>query len=430
MLGVAAISAASMFLLVTFHVFAAQSAFSLDKLDDAARRRAARSTGCCATRSPRCRRPLAVASGAQQLGMVRAPQVTLLHPAAAALPFGSTRGLPVPPPTPYAAIVTPGVSGRGPVAARARWCAARSGGEPTAPPERPRPSVAVRPAEAARRGVRLALQRGRDLVFGALAFRVDAAPGAERQPLPARCRSARPCTPCRCRRSAERSSTATVATSRCRSSCRRSTPIRNRCSTRSSYAAELAPVLARERAAAPCSGSSATASTSSEYLAHRVSDRVVAEVQKLEPRRASASFPSRRAEYPAGALAGSLIGEVGGDGTGTHRARGAVRADPRRAGRAQLVVERDQQGLDIPNTATHEIEARRGTDIVLTLDEPLQWETEQSLIDEVAATNAKGGMAVVVDTTNGDVLAMASIDGASGDRAAAPVDARPRRRDR
>ena len=85
------------------------------------------------------------------------------------------------------------------------------------------------------------------------------------------------------------------------------------------------------------------------------------------------------------------------------------------------MVERDQQGLDIPNTATHQVEAQRGTDVVLTLDEPLQWETEQSLIDEVTATHAQGGMAVVVDVTNGDVLAMASIDGASGTTPAAPV---------
>ena len=63
---------------------------------------------------------------------------------------------------------------------------------------------------------------------------------------------------------------------------------------------------------------------------------------------------------------------------------------------------------------------------MLTLDEPLQWETEQSLIDEVTATKAKGGMAVVVDTTNGDVLAMASIDGASGNappRPSGPTEA-------
>ena len=52
----AAISAASMFLLVAFHVFAVQSSFQLDKLQTqltAEQRR----YGSCATRSPRARRP-------------------------------------------------------------------------------------------------------------------------------------------------------------------------------------------------------------------------------------------------------------------------------------------------------------------------------------------------------------------------------------
>jgi cell division protein FtsI (penicillin-binding protein 3) len=82
----------------------------------------------------------------------------------------------------------------------------------------------------------------------------------------------------------------------------------------------------------------------------------------------------------------------------------------------KLVVERDEQGLDIPGTASHEIEARRGSDLVLTIDESLQWQAEQALVDQVSATNAKGGMAAVVDVTTGDVLALASVNGvASGE---------------
>lgn len=149
-----------------------------------------------------------------------------------------------------------------------------------------------------------------------------------------------------------------------------------------------------------------------QYLAHRVDDSVVAKVKKLALPGIGIAPESAR-QYPSGPLARSLIGEVGGAGAGLtgleYLYEPLLRGKP-----GKLVVERDQQGLDIPNTATHQIDAQRGTDIVLTLDEPLQWETEQSLIDEVTATKARGGMAVVVDTTNGQVLAMASIDGASG----------------
>jgi cell division protein FtsI (penicillin-binding protein 3) len=155
-----------------------------------------------------------------------------------------------------------------------------------------------------------------------------------------------------------------------------------------------------------------------EYLARRVSDSVVAQVRKLGL--VGVGFvPESAREYPAGPLASSLIGEVGGAGTGLSGLEALYQ--PILAGKAgELVVERDQQGLDIPNTATHSVEARRGTDIVLTLDEPLQYETEQALIDEVTATQAQGGMAAIVNVTNGDVLAMASIDGASGKLPARP----------
>ena len=50
---------------------------------------------------------------------------------------------------------------------------------------------------------------------------------------------------------------------------------------------------------------------------------------------------------------------------------------------------------------------------MLTLDQALQWNTEQALIQGVTAANAKGGTAIVVDVQTGDVLAMATVDGAT-----------------
>lgn len=76
--GVAAISAASMFLLVTFHVFAAQSAFQLDKLENArsaAQRQNERLRNLVARRSS----ATAIYQGAAALNMVRSPNVLLLH---------------------------------------------------------------------------------------------------------------------------------------------------------------------------------------------------------------------------------------------------------------------------------------------------------------------------------------------------------------
>jgi cell division protein FtsI (penicillin-binding protein 3) len=76
-------------------------------------------------------------------------------------------------------------------------------------------------------------------------------------------------------------------------------------------------------------------------------------------------------------------------------------------------VERDQRGRDIPDTERRNVPARPGTELVLTVDQGLQYQVESSLVDQVTATAAKGGMAVVIDVHTGDVVAMATVDGAT-----------------
>ena len=50
-----------------------------------------------------------------------------------------------------------------------------------------------------------------------------------------------------------------------------------------------------------------------------------------------------------------------------------------------------------------------GQDIITTIDGPVQYSVEQALMDRVAATGARGGQAVVMDSKTGDLLAMASV---------------------
>jgi cell division protein FtsI (penicillin-binding protein 3) len=185
------------------------------------------------------------------------------------------------------------------------------------------------------------------------------------------------------------------------------------------YAAELAPILhvSRKDLLARLDNKRFDFA----YLARRVSDGIVAAVKQLELP-GIGYIPESARRYPADPLAASLIGHVGGEGSGLEGGTGLEYLyDRLLAGKdGKLIVERDQQGLAIPNTARHEIEARRGSDLVLTLDESLQWQAEQALIDQVTATRAKGGMAAVVDVTTGDVLALASVEGASATGPARP----------
>jgi cell division protein FtsL len=102
--GVAAISAASMFLLVAFHVFAVQSAFQLDKLDNQLTQQQRLNESLRAD-VDEASSPATVAMKAAELGMVRPVTVTLLTPNAP--DFGAKSELPAPPPTPTSPRATP-----------------------------------------------------------------------------------------------------------------------------------------------------------------------------------------------------------------------------------------------------------------------------------------------------------------------------------
>ncbi len=147
------------------------------------------------------------------------------------------------------------------------------------------------------------------------------------------------------------------------------------------------------------------------YLAHTISDAAAASVKNLNLPGIGFTTESARS-YPADALAGSVLGDVGTDGNGLNGVEylynSMLEGRP-----GVLQVDEDPDGHDIPNTAKTKVAAHRGTDVVLSIDEDLQWQAEQSLLDEVNATQAKGGMAAVIDVQTGDLLASATIDGAT-----------------
>jgi len=152
------------------------------------------------------------------------------------------------------------------------------------------------------------------------------------------------------------------------------------------------------------------------YIARTVPDDVAEEVRSLGlPGVGFVPEPQR--EYPAGNVAAAVIGRVGGEGYGLDGLENLY--EDQLAGTAgELIVERDQRGRDIPDTERSRIGAERGADLVLTIDQTLQYEVEQTVIDQVTALEAKGGMAIVVDMRTGDVLAMATVErGKNGGRA-------------
>jgi cell division protein FtsI (penicillin-binding protein 3) len=148
------------------------------------------------------------------------------------------------------------------------------------------------------------------------------------------------------------------------------------------------------------------------YLARAVNDDVASRIKAL--RLPGLTFlPEPKRFLPQGNLAGSVIGQVGTDGRGL----GGVeyQKDRQLAGHAgSTVVERDPNGRQLPGGRVVQ-SAQPGQGLVLTIDRSLQFDAEQALSNEIVTSNARGGIAVVMDSHNGEILAMANmVAGANG----------------
>ncbi|HEX6475706.1 MAG TPA: penicillin-binding protein 2 [Acidimicrobiales bacterium] len=154
------------------------------------------------------------------------------------------------------------------------------------------------------------------------------------------------------------------------------------------------------------------------YLARAVDDTVASQVKAL--RLPGLTYlPEPKRSLPQGDLAGSVIGQVGTDGHGL----GGVeyQHDRQLAGHpGTTVVERDPNGRQLPGGRVVQ-SAQPGQGEVLTIDRSLQFDAEQALSNEIVTSNARGGIAVVMDSRSGDILAMANM--AAGANGGPPVQA-------
>jgi cell division protein FtsI (penicillin-binding protein 3) len=143
------------------------------------------------------------------------------------------------------------------------------------------------------------------------------------------------------------------------------------------------------------------------YLARKVDDATAQRVKELGLSGISLMDEPERF-LPAGDLAASLLGRVGVDNNGLSGLESQFEKQLRgRPGR--MVVERDPEGREIPGGMRQFTASVRGDDLVLTIDRSLQYETERALAAEISKAHAKGGMAIVMQTRTGDVLAMANL---------------------
>ncbi|HTZ08047.1 MAG TPA: penicillin-binding protein 2 [Acidimicrobiales bacterium] len=180
----------------------------------------------------------------------------------------------------------------------------------------------------------------------------------------------------------------------------------------------LSPVLGVSRARLH---TELTEHTGYVVLARQVPDTVEHAVLAQEQPGINAEPDEQRVD-PAGNLADALLGQVGGEGSGQSGLE--YEYNTLLAGRTgSATVESSPSGVPLPGGTVRSTPGVAGDGIELTVDEPLQYVTEQSLESEVLASHAKSGIAVVMNTHTGDILAMANVV-ASTHPASAPPPAR------
>jgi cell division protein FtsI (penicillin-binding protein 3) len=109
----------------------------------------------------------------------------------------------------------------------------------------------------------------------------------------------------------------------------------------------------------------------------------------------------------AGTLARNVIGRTDPFGEGSTGLE--LQYDKILRGVDGRTVRDSSRGRSMPGTSRTVTEARPGTDLVLTIDRSMQFQTEQALIARVSELKARGGNAVIMDTATGEVLAIVSV---------------------
>lgn len=118
-----------------------------------------------------------------------------------------------------------------------------------------------------------------------------------------------------------------------------------------------------------------------------------------------------RRVYPEGQLARPVLGTVSTANSDRGVSGLEYEYNPEQAGRsgAEKLLE-SPGGVPLPETPViDETRPRAGEGLELTLDVPLQYETEQALGAEIASSHALSGTAVVMDVRTGQILSMANL---------------------
>ncbi|MFP4199776.1 MAG: penicillin-binding transpeptidase domain-containing protein [Halanaerobium sp.] len=149
-----------------------------------------------------------------------------------------------------------------------------------------------------------------------------------------------------------------------------------------------------------------TSDAAAIFLQRKVSDEKYKEIEAKNLKGITFTEESKR-HYPEGELASHIIGFTSIDSEGLNGLE--LSYNNHLSGTAgKMIVERDAQGKTIPNGIREAVPGRDGYNIHLTIDEVIQYMAEKELKNASEKFDFSGGSVIVMDSSNGDILAMAN----------------------
>jgi len=148
------------------------------------------------------------------------------------------------------------------------------------------------------------------------------------------------------------------------------------------------------------------AKSSFEWIKRQITPEQAKQVRALKLPGIDLTEESRRF-YPKGTLASHILGISGTDNTGLE---GIDNYYESLVGgtKGRIVIEHDAAGRDIPEATHKYIAPVDGGNLLLTIDETIQYITERELDKVFKERQAKSAAAIVMDPKTGEILAMAS----------------------
>ena len=139
------------------------------------------------------------------------------------------------------------------------------------------------------------------------------------------------------------------------------------------------------------------------WIARRIDEQSAAKLDALELEGIYASKEPKR-YYPNDSLAAHVLGFVNIDEVGLAGVEQTYN-DRIRGEAGKLFLERDAKHQTFES---YEIQPHPGQTVVLTLDQTIQYRTEQAVLAAAERTHAKSVAAIVMDPSTGEILALAN----------------------